>query len=90
MIIFQIYTLLHKHLNKSSFPDNPPQTLMGQFMEALNSQTNIEDININLESFPGGLECNVDEVSNAIVWISLNYTSYLPRDFPFQGDKTRA
>lgn len=43
--------------------DNTPQTLMGQFMEALNNQTNIDDININLESFPGGLECNVDEVS---------------------------
>ncbi|XP_050069225.1 forkhead box protein O isoform X2 [Anopheles maculipalpis] len=37
---------------------NPtPQTLMGQVMEALNSQTNIDDININVESFP----C-VDEV----------------------------
>lgn len=39
---------------------------MGQFMEALNNQTNIDDLNINLESFPGGLECNVDEVSELI------------------------
>uniref|UniRef100_A0A182J701 Uncharacterized protein n=1 Tax=Anopheles atroparvus TaxID=41427 RepID=A0A182J701_ANOAO len=40
-------------------PQEPiPQTLMGQVMEALNSQTNIDDININnVESFP----C-VDEV----------------------------
>uniref|UniRef100_A0A182NCD4 Fork-head domain-containing protein n=1 Tax=Anopheles dirus TaxID=7168 RepID=A0A182NCD4_9DIPT len=37
--------------------DPTPQTLMGQVMEALNSQTNIDDININVESFP----C-VDEV----------------------------
>ncbi|XP_049529930.1 forkhead box protein O [Anopheles darlingi] len=38
-------------------PEPTPQTLMGQVMEALNSQTNIDDININVESFP----C-VDEV----------------------------
>uniref|UniRef100_A0A182U449 Fork-head domain-containing protein n=1 Tax=Anopheles melas TaxID=34690 RepID=A0A182U449_9DIPT len=37
--------------------DPTPQTLMGQVMEALNSQTNIDDININVEAFP----C-VDEV----------------------------
>ncbi|XP_052865998.1 forkhead box protein O [Anopheles cruzii] len=40
-----------------SHPEPTPQTLMGQVMEALNSQTNIDDININVESFP----C-VDEV----------------------------
>uniref|UniRef100_A0A182QUS9 Fork-head domain-containing protein n=1 Tax=Anopheles farauti TaxID=69004 RepID=A0A182QUS9_9DIPT len=39
--------------------DQTLQTLMGQAMEALNSQTNIDDININVESFPG-----VDEVIN--------------------------
>uniref|UniRef100_U5EY80 Forkhead box protein O n=1 Tax=Corethrella appendiculata TaxID=1370023 RepID=U5EY80_9DIPT len=42
--------------------ENTPQTLMGQFMEALNNQTNLDDLNINLESFQGGLDCNVDEV----------------------------
>uniref|UniRef100_A0A336LLZ6 Forkhead box protein O n=1 Tax=Culicoides sonorensis TaxID=179676 RepID=A0A336LLZ6_CULSO len=41
---------------------NTPQTLMGQFMEALNSQTNLDDLNINLDGFQGGLDCNVDEV----------------------------
>lgn len=40
-----------------------PSTLMGQFMEALNSQTNLDDLNLNIDSFQGGLECNVDEVS---------------------------
>lgn len=39
-----------------------PSTLMGQFMEALNSQTNLDDIGLSLENFQGGLECNVDEV----------------------------
>lgn len=41
-----------------------PSTLMGQFMEALNSQTNLDDLNLNIDSFQGGLECNVDEVIN--------------------------
>lgn len=36
---------------------------MGQFMEALNGQTNLDDLNINLDGFQGGLDCNVDEVS---------------------------
>lgn len=40
-----------------------PSTLMGQFMEALNSQTNLDDLNLNIDSFQGGLECNVDEVN---------------------------
>jgi forkhead box protein O3 len=35
---------------------------MGQFMEALNGQTNADDLNINVEQFQGGLDCNVDEV----------------------------
>lgn len=36
---------------------------MGQFMEALNNQTNnLDDLGLNIESFHGGLECNVDEV----------------------------
>ncbi|XP_055325940.1 forkhead box protein O-like isoform X3 [Sitodiplosis mosellana] len=39
-----------------------PSTLMGQFMEALNSQTNLDDLNLNIDSFQGGLECNVDEL----------------------------
>lgn len=37
-----------------------PSTLMGQFMEALNSQTNSDDL--NYDDFQGGLECDVDEV----------------------------
>lgn len=44
---------------------NTPQTLMGQFMEALNGQTNLDDLNINLDGFQGGLDCNVDEVSRS-------------------------
>lgn len=35
---------------------------MGQFMEALNSQPNLDDLSLSLESFQGGLDCNVDEV----------------------------
>lgn len=35
---------------------------MGQFIEALNNQTNLDDLNLNIDSFQGGLECNVDEV----------------------------
>ena len=35
---------------------------MGQFMEALNNQPNLDDLSLSLESFQGGLDCNVDEV----------------------------
>lgn len=34
-------------------------------MEALNSQTNLDDLNLNIDSFQGGLECNVDEVRHS-------------------------
>lgn len=34
-------------------------------MEALNNQTNIDDL-INLESIQGGLDCNVDEVGGRL------------------------
>ena len=37
---------------------------MGQFMEALNNQPNLDDLSLSLESFQGGLDCNVDEVRN--------------------------
>lgn len=49
-----------------------PSTLMGQFMEALNSQTNLDDLNLNIDSFQGGLECNVDEVSDthSLIYVS--------------------
>lgn len=41
-----------------------PSTLMGQFMEALNNPSNLEDLGFNIDGFQGGLECNVDEVMN--------------------------
>lgn len=28
----------------------------------LNNQTNLDDLSLNLESFQGGLDCNVEEV----------------------------
>ena len=31
-------------------------------MDALNNHTNLDDLGLNIESFDGGLECNVDEV----------------------------
>lgn len=43
--------------------DDMPSTLMGQFMEALNNPTNLEDLGFNIDGFQGGLECNVDEVN---------------------------
>lgn len=52
-----------------------PSTLMGQFMEALNSQTNLDDLNLNIDSFQGGLECNVDEV------IFIDSFLWLPNEF---------
>ncbi|XP_031624536.1 forkhead box protein O isoform X2 [Contarinia nasturtii] len=48
--------------NTNKDPTDMPSTLMGQFMEALNSQTNLDDLNLNIDSFQGGLECNVDEL----------------------------
>lgn len=47
----------------SDLTDGIPSTLMGQFMEALNNQTNLDDLNLNIDSLQGGLECNVEEVS---------------------------
>lgn len=38
---------------------------MGQFMEALNNPTNLEDLGFNIDGFQGGLECNVDEVNDS-------------------------
>lgn len=40
---------------------------MGQFIEVLNNQANLDDLNLNLESFQGGLDCNVDEVSIILI-----------------------
>lgn len=37
---------------------------MGQFMEALNNPTNLEDLGFNIDGFQGGLECNVEEVND--------------------------
>lgn len=39
-----------------------PSTMMGQLMGALNNSTILDDLNINIESFQGGFDCNVDEV----------------------------
>lgn len=37
--------------------------MMGQLMGALNnSSTVLDDLNLNIETFPGGFDCNVDEV----------------------------
>lgn len=33
------------------------------FQAVLSNQTNLDDLNLNLESFQGGLDCNVEEVS---------------------------
>ena len=40
----------------------PPSTMMGQLMGALNSSTVLDDLNINVESFQGGFDCNVEEL----------------------------
>lgn len=65
-----------------------PSTLMGQFMEALNSQTNLDDLGINLESFQGGLECNVDEVYinihiNDMIYVFMFNNNYLMYNLSF-------
>ncbi|XP_068909610.1 forkhead box protein O isoform X2 [Tenebrio molitor] len=39
-----------------------PSTMMGQLMGALNSSTVLDDLNINVESFQGGFDCNVEEL----------------------------
>ncbi|CAH0552475.1 unnamed protein product [Brassicogethes aeneus] len=39
-----------------------PSTMMGQLMGALNSSTILDDLNINVESFQGGFDCNVEEL----------------------------
>ncbi|XP_018318458.1 forkhead box protein O isoform X2 [Agrilus planipennis] len=49
--------------NPSAAPVGP-STMMGQLMGALNSSAalTIDDLNINIESLPGGFDCNIDEV----------------------------
>ncbi|CAH1970678.1 unnamed protein product [Acanthoscelides obtectus] len=39
-----------------------PSTMMGQLMGALNNHAIMDDLNINVESLPGGFECNVEEL----------------------------
>lgn len=41
-----------------------PSTLMGQVMEVLTQShsTNLDDLGLDIDSFHGGLECNVNEV----------------------------
>lgn len=39
-----------------------PSTMMGQLMGALNNSALLDDLNINIETIPGGFDCNVDEV----------------------------
>lgn len=36
--------------------------MMGQLMGALNNSTVLDDLNLNIETFHGGFDCNVDEV----------------------------
>lgn len=66
----------HYLINRSSLPRPPsssppltpqpaqgtPSTMMGQLMGALNNGTVLDDLNINVESFQGGFDCNVEEL----------------------------
>lgn len=61
---FSMFDIAADDLDFTDYSDGyGPSTLMGQYIEALNSQTNLDDIGLSLENFQGGLECNVDEVS---------------------------
>lgn len=71
IVIRSSYFSIHFVLDMTDMPS----TLMGQFMEALNSQTNLDDLNLNIDSFQGGLECNVDEVNVD------RFIPFLPRYF---------
>lgn len=70
---------MHYVVSLEGFGDDfdMPSTLMGQFMEALTSTcpTNLEDLGLNIESFQGGLECNVDEAS-LIYYFKLYSSAY--------------
>lgn len=37
------------------------------YQPSLNNQTNLDDLSLNLESFQGGLDCNVEEVRRLII-----------------------
>lgn len=50
---------------------------MGQFMEALNNPTNLEDLGFNIDGFQGGLECNVEEVNEFFLHLVGAKTGYL-------------
>ena len=58
-------------LDQLTISDNTASTLIGQCMEALNNQTQIDDFNI--ENFHGGLECNLEEVSTKYYSNSMNH-----------------
>lgn len=51
-----------------NLPADGPSTLMGQFMEALNNQTVLDDLGLNIDTFQGELP-NVDEVSGKSIHI---------------------
>lgn len=49
-------------ITSSRIHRNNPSTMMGQLMGALNDSTVLDDLTLNIESFQGGFNCNVDEV----------------------------
>lgn len=62
-MVKQLIFVLFVCFRNSDF-DDMPSTLMGQFMEALNNPSNLEDLGFNIDGFQEGLECNVDEVND--------------------------
>lgn len=67
------------HSTMQKMLDGPPSTLMGQFMEVLNSQN--DDLN-NIESIQGGLDCDVDE----LIQQELNIDGTLDINFPMTSN----
>lgn len=64
----------------------PPSTMMGQLMGALNSSTILDDLNINVESLQGGFDCNVEE----LIKHELNMEGSLDFNFPNQQQQQQA
>ncbi|KAL5283913.1 FOXO3.2 family protein [Megaselia abdita] len=68
--------LVHQKLG-NNLDDNSASTLIGQCMEALNSQTPLDEF--QLDTFTGGLECNIEE----LIQQEMNIDGLLDINIPF-------
>jgi hypothetical protein len=58
---FLLYLYQH-HRSRVKKKFEKEKIILILFQAVLSNQANLDDLNLNLESFQGGLDCNVEEV----------------------------